>query len=176
MLWIGSHMNCRSKVCNRIKHWLRQFLPHHLSQPHPHPNLLHAQFHTTLPHLSQPASPALLPFLPSASLLQLSSSPPWSTSSQTNPPQYKPSAVDATSPLSVSFPLDRGLDDGGAEPTSTSDGICTATPWAPPDHPSVRESQSIPWDITPPTVAWVTVTSEPSESMIVDPTGATAIL
>ena len=49
-------------------------------------------------------------------------------------------------------PSKRGFSEGGVEPMANESGTCTATPSAPPFHASMTLSQSMPLELTPPTV------------------------
>ena len=61
------------------------------------------------------------------------------------------------------LPSIRGLFSGGESPGEKVSGTSAAFPEPPPDQPSIGASQSIPWDLTPPTFA--SFTSMSSQSM-----------
>lgn len=50
----------------------------------------------------------------------------------------------------------RGREDGGSCPGSNEAGTSAATPVPPPVHPSMGLSHSMPWELTPPTLAFLT--------------------
>lgn len=89
-----------------------------------------------------------------------------------NNPSTLSSGKDDDDPASCGL----GLVAGGASPIFTESGIWAAIPAAPPVQPSIRLSQKIPSDMTPPTAVFCTVISSPSSFVKVEPTGATASL